>query len=138
MGSFTVGKEVLSYCSSCKLSLAHIIVSMKDPNTIAKVQCRTCQSTQKYKDPAMQGKKVKTKSIIPGAKSKSVPISVLWEEELGKSQGKARNYNIREIFAIGDLVNHKKFGPGIVQEIKDSKIEVLFQHEIKTLVHGMK
>jgi hypothetical protein len=36
------------------------------------------------------------------------------------------------------MIDHKKFGPGIVQALIDGKIEVLFQHEIKTLVHGIK
>lgn len=139
MSQFSAGKEVLSYCGKCKLTLAHIIISMKDVNTIGKVQCKTCNASHAYKDPASKTKKVRSKKAkVPGTRAKSVPINELWTEELGKASGKAKAYTIRETFEVGDLLDHKKFGPGIVQALVDGKIEVLFQHEIKTLVHGVK
>lgn len=138
MSKYEAGKEVLSYCGKCKLALAHIVVSMKDVNTFGKVQCKTCGASHAYKDPASKAKKVKTKSLRPGRKTKTISVGELWTEELGKANGKARSYSIREVFDVGDLLDHKKFGPGIVQALIDGKIEVLFQHEIKTLVHGIK
>ena len=136
MSGFSAGKEVLSYCGKCKLSLSHIIVSMKDERTFGKVQCNTCSATHAYKDPATKTKKVKSKKATTGRK-KSISVTELWTEELSKSAGKAKDYSIREIFIVGELLDHKKFGPGIVQTIIDGKIEVLFQHEIKTLVHNI-
>lgn len=135
MSNFTVGKEVLSYCTKCKLNLGHLIVSMKDVNTIGKVKCNTCQTIHAFRDPASAGKKVRSKSTTR-SKSKSVSVSELWTTEMGKAQGKSKSYTIRENFEVGDIVDHKKFGPGIVQEIIDGKISVLFQHEIKMLVHN--
>lgn len=137
MSKYEAGKEVLSYCGKCKLALAHIIVSMKDASTFGKVQCKTCNATHAYKDPATKTKKVKSKKAT-GTKRKSISVGELWTEELAKSNGEAKKYGIREVFVVGDLIDHKKFGPGIVQELIDGKIEVLFQHEIKTLVHGIK
>ena len=136
MSKYAAGKEVLSYCGKCKLTLSHIIVSMKDSATIGKVECRTCKGTHAYKDPSSKTKKVKRKSTIPGNRSKSMSVNELWTEEVGKAQGKPKPYSIRENFEVGDLLDHKKFGPGIVQDLVDGKIEVLFQHEIKTLVHN--
>lgn len=138
MSKYEAGKEVLSYCGKCKLALAHVIVSMKDTNTFGKVQCKTCGATHAYKDPATKAKKVKSKPRVPGGKTKSISVGELWTEELAKANGKAKTYSIRETFIVGDLLDHKKFGPGIVQALIDGKIEVLFQHEIKTLVHGIK
>ena len=137
MAKYEAGKEVLSYCGKCKLALAHVIVSMKDASSFGKVQCKTCNATHAYKDPATKTKKVKSKRST-STKRKSVSVGELWTEELGKSDGNAKSYGIREIFEVGDLLDHKKFGPGIVQALVDGKIEVLFQHEIKTLVHGIK
>jgi hypothetical protein len=139
MDQISAGKEILSYCGKCKLSLAHMIISMKDANTIGKVQCKTCTANHAYKDPATKTKKVRSKKAkVPGTRAKSIPINELWTEELGKASGKAIPFSIRELFELGDLIDHKKFGPGIVQNLVDGKIEVLFQHEIKTLVHGIK
>ncbi|MCO4755165.1 MAG: hypothetical protein KC478_11840 [Bacteriovoracaceae bacterium] len=136
MSKYAAGKEVLSYCGKCKLTLTHIIVSMKDVNTIGKVECRTCKGTHAYKDPSSKTKKVRKKSSIPGGRSKSMSVNDLWTQELSKAKGKPKAYSIRESFEVGDLVDHKSFGPGIVQDHVDGKIEVLFQHEIKTLVHN--
>jgi uncharacterized Zn finger protein (UPF0148 family) len=136
MSKFSAGKEVLSHCNKCKLTLAHTIVSMKDGKTIGKVECRTCKATHAYKDPSASVKKVKTKATSR-TRSKSIPVNELWTTEMAKASGKARIYSIREKFVAGDILDHKKFGAGIVQNQIDGKIEVLFQHEIKTLVHNL-
>ena len=136
MSKYAAGKEVISYCGKCKLALSHTIVSMKDSSTIGKVECRTCKATHAYKDPSTKTKKVRSKSMIPGGKSKSMSVNDLWTEEIGKAQGKPIPYTIKHTFEAGDMVDHKKFGLGIVQGLVDGKIEVLFQHDIKTLVHS--
>ncbi len=137
MSSFSAGKEVLSYCGKCKLPLGHTIVSMKDSATIGKVECNTCHAVNMYKDPASKAKKVKsTSGRKKTTRKKTVSVGELWMEEMGKASGKAKSYSIREKFESGDIIDHKKFGPGIVQELIDDKIEVLFQHELKLLVHG--
>ena len=139
METFSAGKEVLSYCGKCKLPLGHTIVSMKDAGTIGKVECNTCHAVHMYKDPSTKTKKVKgsgTTSKRKNASRKTVSVGQLWMEEMGKFSGKAKGYTIREVFEVGDIIDHKKFGPGVVQNKIDDKIEVLFQHEIKLLVHG--
>lgn len=136
MSEFAAGKEILSYCGKCKLPLAHIIVSMKDPQTIGKVTCSTCKATHAYKDPATKTKKVKSKVQGTRKSRKSISVGDLWIEEMNRASGKARQYGIRETFTTGEIIDHKKFGPGIVQNTVEDKIEVLFQHEIKLLVHG--
>ncbi len=135
MTSFSAGKEVLSYCGKCKLPLGHTIVSMKDATTIGKVECNTCHAIHMYKDPATKAKKVRNTSTRRSAK-KTVSAGQLWMEQMGSASGKAKTYSIREVFIVGDIIDHKKFGPGIVQNLIDDKIEVLFQHEMKLLVHG--
>jgi len=139
MSSFSAGKEVLSYCGKCKLSLGHIIVSMKDTATIGKVQCNTCQATHMYKDPSTKTKRAKA-GMGTGPKKRSskktVSIGQLWMDEMGKASGKSKPYSVKDLFVVGDIMDHKKFGPGIVQNLIDDKIEVLFQHELKILVHG--
>ena len=136
MSQYIVGKDVLSYCSKCKLTLSHTIVAMKDPSSIAKVKCNTCKTLHAYKNPSTKTAKIKSKSMIPGAKKKSISVAELWEQEMCNTHKKSRPYSIRETFQIGDVIDHKKFGPGIVQNFTDGNIEVLFRFEIKTLVHG--
>lgn len=136
MSELSVGKEVLSYCGRCKLTLAHLIVSMKDTATLGKVECKTCNATHAYKDPS----KVKAKKAVTGARRKTkkeASIADIWLEAVNNSSAKSQAYSIKTKFNIGDIVDHPKFGPGVIERLIDAdKIQVIFRHDIKTLIHN--
>jgi hypothetical protein len=144
MSEISVGKEVLSYCGKCKLTLAHMIVAMKDDTTIAKVKCKTCQATHAYKDPS----KVRAKKSLGTSSNSSTrstrkkddhSISDIWMSAINKSTAKSQPYSPKTCFTNGDIIDHVKFGPGVVEKLLDgNKIEVIFRHEIKTLMHNLK
>lgn len=136
MSQLTVGKDVLSYCTKCKLNLGHTIVAMKDSKHIAKVKCNTCGTIHAYKDPS-QSKQNKTRTRKTSeTPSKIVSVSDLWMEKMSNTKKKSTPYGIDQKFSEGDIIDHIKFGPGIVEKVVDDKIEVIFRHEIKTLVHN--
>ncbi|PIP90026.1 MAG: hypothetical protein COW01_09095 [Bdellovibrionales bacterium CG12_big_fil_rev_8_21_14_0_65_38_15] len=140
MSSLGVGKEVLSFCGKCKLTLAHIIITMKAGDTINKVQCKTCNATHVYKDPSkVKAKKVSTRTRTVSKKANSQEsISDLWLTAVGNAKTKSKDYSPKATFLKGDIVDHPKFGPGVIDKIIDgNKIEVIFRHSIKTLVHNM-
>jgi hypothetical protein len=135
MSQLTVGKDVLSYCTKCKLNLSHTIVAMKDTKHIAKVKCNTCGTMHAYKDPS-QSTATKTRTRKTTATpSKVVSVADLWMEGMSNTQKKSQAYTIKGSFNVGDIIDHSKFGPGIVQRVVDDKIEVSFRHEIKLLIH---
>lgn len=137
MSQLTVGKDVLSYCTKCKLNLSHTIVAMKDTKHIAKVKCNTCKTMHAYKDPSNSTKKTRTRTRATETRaSKSVSVAELWMEKISTTKKKSTPYAISLKFQEGDIIDHKKFGPGIVEKVIDDKIEVIFRHEIKTLVHN--
>jgi hypothetical protein len=136
MSQLTVGKDVLSHCTKCKLNLGHTIVAMKDSKHIAKVKCNTCGTIHAFKDPSLtKHSKTRTKktSISP---SKVISVSDLWMEKMSSTRKKSTPYAMDGKFHEGDVIDHVKFGPGIVEKVVDDKIEVIFRHEIKTLVHN--
>lgn len=137
MSQLTVGKDVLSFCTKCKLNLGHTIVAMKDAKHIAKVKCNTCTTIQSYKDPSVSSKQNKTRtkktSSVP---SKVISVSDLWMDKMSSTRKKSTPYAMDQKFVQGDIIDHVKFGPGIVEKVVDDKIEVIFRHEIKTLVHN--
>jgi len=48
-------------------------------------------------------------------------------------------YKITAVFAIGDLIEHKSFGAGIVNQLLGpTKVEVLFEDGLKKLVCNIK
>ena len=137
MSQLTVGKDVLSFCTKCKLNLGHTIVAMKDAKHIAKVKCNTCTNIQAYKDPSNSSKQSRTRtkktSSVP---SKVISVADLWMEKMSSTKKKSTPYAMDAKFVQGDIIDHTKFGPGIVEKVVDDKIEVIFRHEIKTLVHN--
>lgn len=146
MTQYSVGKEVLSYCGKCKLTLAHIIASMKGPNEVDKVICKTCKGTHTFKDPSQTTKAKPTISRIARTKGKSgssrkssEPHSVVWERSVGASGANAQDYSIKTQFKAGDLINHPTFGQGIVERSIDAnKIQVMFRDDSKVLLHNKK
>lgn len=136
MSQLTVGKDVLSYCTKCKLNLAHTIVAMKDAKHIAKVKCNTCGTQQAYKDPSKSRQNKTRTRRTAAAPSKIVSVSDLWMEKMSSTKTKSQPYAMDHKFVEGDIIDHTKFGPGIVEKVVDDKIEVIFRHEIKTLVHN--
>lgn len=136
MSQLTVGKDVLSYCSKCKLNLGHTIVAMKDTQTIAKVKCNTCKTMHAYKDPSQSKTKQSRVRKATALSTKIVSVSDLWMEKMSSTTKKSTPYSVKGRFLEGDIIDHSKFGPGIVEKVIDDKIEVVFRHEIKTLVHN--
>ena len=136
MSQLTVGKDVLSYCSKCKLNLGHTIVAMKDTQTIAKVKCNTCKAIHAFKDPSQSKTKQTRARKSASSSTKIVSVSDLWMDKMSNTTKKSTPYSVRGKFFEGDIIDHVKFGPGIVEKVVDDKIEVVFRHEIKTLVHN--
>lgn len=139
MSQYSAGKEVLSYCSKCKLNLAHTIIAMKDINSIGKVLCNTCKSVHSFKDPDAPKKKAAAKKTATGAKrtTKVQQRQNLWIEKVENGDSEAKTYSPRSKFAVEDIINHPKFGMGLVQAtLEGDKIEVLFQFEEKILIHN--
>ena len=142
----SAGKEVLSICNKCDLSLAHTIVTMKDDKLPGKVECKTCKSTHNYKDPTASTKKKakktrKRKSAATVlAEETAAANATLWQKTVKNLKGKeVRAYTISEEFAPGEMLEHKKFGLGLVDSISDNnKIEVIFEKDLKTLMHKTK
>jgi len=133
--NLTAGKEILSYCAKCNLKLAHVIMSMKDSVTAHKVECKTCKSVHTFKSDKT---KTVTKSSVGPKKVSRTPVEELWNTSMALNKNKqAKDYSIKNRFLLGELINHPSFGTGVVQtNLSNDRIEVLFQNDIKTLVHG--
>jgi hypothetical protein len=54
----------------------------------------------------------------------------------GHGPDNARRYKPSERFASGELIDHAKFGIGLVRRVEPTKIEVVFRDATRTLAHG--
>jgi ribosomal protein L44E len=145
--SESAGKEVLAYCTSCKMDLIHWVVAMKG-DKIAKAQCKTCNKEHVYKAPkgiTEPGEQVKKKSTKKektktgeGLTADGTPIAQEWEKLMNTHKNNPmKSYNTKGLFLLGDKLNHPSFGEGIVGKIiYPNKIEVIFRNNVKILIHG--
>ncbi|MGA1823584.1 MAG: hypothetical protein ACMUIP_02895 [bacterium] len=131
--------------------LDHIVVALVD-NQVKKVECLTCHSQHAYrdklpksssndgsaKDSSSSKKKGTAKKKERSSRSIQNNEEKLYLQHLeGKDVSLATPYSMRGSFEIETIINHKKFGPGIVIEyIPPKKIRVLFRDGYKYLVCG--
>ncbi len=135
----SVAKETLSFCTSCKMDLNHVIVAMKG-DRIAKVQCLTCKKEHAYRIPK-GAKEPGTKT--PRARKSSAEdtthsIEAEWEKLMNSHRDHpVKPYSMKTLFELGDKLNHPTFGDGIVGKlIYPNKLEVIFRSDIKVLIHA--
>ncbi|HAZ14078.1 MAG: hypothetical protein A2X86_14235 [Bdellovibrionales bacterium GWA2_49_15] len=141
MSQLSAGKEILSFCNKCKLTLAHTIVVMKNDKIPGKVTCNTCKSAHAYKDPAAAAAASKTAAKKREKKRDGrpqIPLAEFWQQSVTKARGPGRAYSPKTVFVVGDLLEHATFGTGVVDKIFDkTKMEVIFQDNIRTLMHSL-
>ncbi|MEC9071822.1 MAG: hypothetical protein VX938_05555, partial [Myxococcota bacterium] len=114
------------------------------------VLCTPCGSLQKYSRPAAERDAEKAgraearaaksagKKRNPFAGSSSPKVRAIWAERMEAHEGGSeRLYTIREQFAAEEVVEHTKFGRGIVVKvISGTKMRVLFQDGERDLAMG--
>ena len=138
-GTPRVGGDALAWCTKCKMDLAHVIVAMIKHRP-ARVICKTCKSQHNYKlgtqtDLIRSTKAPRAKKTA--AQKTYMKVSDMWEQKMAEAKGQPVAYKVTGIFSKGDVIQHPSFGMGLVEEVKGSKISVLFRGDEKTLVHGM-
>lgn len=126
------GENIGAVCTKCKLTLDHTVVAMVD-GKIAKVKCKTCGSTHKYKDPSDTAK---AKPRAPRAKAGSSASvkATAWQTALSEAKGSEKEYSMNAKFRVGDVVNHASFGKGIVRKLYVNKCDILFQDYERLMV----
>lgn len=128
---YEVGKEIEAYCTKCKVDRLHVIETLKSDGNINRVICRTCEGSHQFRLPKSEKAR---KSRSSGSRTRRARGAVVvTEEELSS----AKPYSMTGVFEVGDVIRHKKFGPGKVVAVKPGgKIEVGFETGGKLLVCG--
>ncbi|GAK49437.1 hypothetical protein U14_00659 [Candidatus Moduliflexus flocculans] len=145
------GDEIDSYCTSCRLMLAHTVVALigEKPD---KVQCKTCGKQHKYRakapksaggattgDAPKKPKAVKTKTGATRTR-KAKETEAGWEEALaGRDMANSKMYTIAGEYQEREVINHKTFGFGVVVKLlAEGKMQVRFKEGTKLLAFGKK
>ena len=129
------GDDVDSWCGKCKRILAHTIQAMVD-DLPARVTCNTCKAQHKYKAEAPKSarkRKVGDPALAPTRKIRATQYQKLLS---GQDISLAKRYSPKDSYLLGDVVEHASFGVGVTTIVKaGSKIDVIFEDGVKTLIH---
>lgn len=141
----SVGDETDSICPRCKEETIHRVVAMVEGN-IHLVICTRCNRQHRYR-PSLATMRKKTP--LP-SKRQARLIKKLEKTKTSRPQTPLRDWQeLREILAEENpsdynpyenykekqVLAHPSFGLGFVRRVVDaSKIEVVFEHEVKVLV----
>lgn len=135
-----VAKSFSTDCKKCGEERYHTVIAHTTSKS-AKMKCEICGATKTYK-------------IGVVAKPKKVPGAAKAAREAGVKAAKAtahrtefdklvaindqpsKKYNMKAKFDLNDKLEHPKFGTGIIRLSLQDKIEVVFQDEVRSLVHN--
>jgi hypothetical protein len=135
-----VAKSVYTDCKKCGAERYHTVLAHTSA-TSAKVECETCHSKKTYKLPSARKAKVpgapKAKSTSPrGASARAAAHEQEYQTLLSAAPTDAAPYNMKMKFTLNQKIQHPKFGVGVVKTAFNDKVEVVFQDEVRNLVHN--
>lgn len=136
-----VAKTIHLPCKKCAVDRYFVVVAHTSP-TSAKVKCEVCGATKTYKLTAP--KTAKATALKAPRKTKAQAAAdaarVSHQDEYSKLMesvsSDAVSYNMKVKFSLNQKVNHPKFGVGFIRAVQPEKVEILFQDEIRQLVHN--
>ncbi len=134
--AFEVGSDVEAMCNSCG-DVWHVVVA-KVGEKITKVVCKHCSKQHRFKPTgaAPEANLKSTRRKVAVKKVSGKVAAVVNRSAVFDPNQPSRDYSMRERFALGEQIKHKKFGNGIVSSVEDDKIHVTFDGEAKILRHA--
>ncbi|MFM6929504.1 MAG: hypothetical protein ACKOX6_13630 [Bdellovibrio sp.] len=136
-----VAKSFFAFCKKCDADRYHVVLAHTSA-TSAKIKCEICGSLKTYSLPKAQ---TKTGKPLTGAAAKkreqtmsSRKSSHKNEYEMLMANGSAATsaYNMKAKFEKNTKLQHPKFGLGFIKDAANDKIEVVFEDEVRTLIHN--
>ncbi len=136
-----VAKSFFAFCKKCDADRYHVVLAHTSA-TSAKIKCEICGSQKTYSLPKAQ---TRTGKPLTGAAAKkreqtmsSRKSSHRNEYEMLMSNEKAATatYSMKGKFEKNTKLQHPKFGLGFVKDSMQDKIEVVFEDEVRSLIHN--
>lgn len=127
--SIEVGAEVEAKCGKCKDVTTHIVLA-KIGWKPTRVECKACNAAHEFRSPTAAKRKTASKAAAP-----NVSPEEAWQAAMKKASGSARKYDREDSYAVGSLIQHSKFGEGVVTELSSTTVcEVTFEEGMKKLL----
>lgn len=139
-----VAKSIFIFCKKCDADRYQTVLAHTSA-TGAKVQCEVCKAKSTWKLPKAKiskpagprklGGAALTRKTASAAAKKSAHVDE-FNNLVAAAKGDAPSYNMRAKFTPNQKIQHPKFGTGVVRTAQVDKIEVIFEDEVRMLVHN--
>lgn len=134
-----VASSFYCQCSKCGQDRYHKVLTHTNETTV-RLKCEVCGKTGNHNLEAKKASATKTKSTRTSNRSAAAKAShhhSVFETLKGNIQSAvAVPYSMKISFKEEQVVQHPKFGLGLVRSVQGDKIEVFFEDEVRFLVHG--
>jgi hypothetical protein len=133
-----VASRVFTSCKKCDAERYHIVLAHTNA-TSAKVECEVCHSKKTFKLPSNKPKKVAGAAAAKkahAAETRKNAHSKEYSDLVDSAKGDAQGYTMKAQFATNQKIKHPKFGLGVIKTAQPEKIEVIFEDQIRVLVHN--
>lgn len=136
-----VAKNFFTFCKKCDADRYHVVLAHTTSRT-AKIKCEVCGSVKSYSLPKAE---TKTGKPLTGAAAKKREQSMNarrsshqneYDMLMNGNEKEAVKYNMKGKFEKGAKLDHPKFGMGFIKDAQPEKIEVVFQDEVRSLIHN--
>jgi hypothetical protein len=131
-----VAKSFFTLCKKCDADRYHKVLAHTS-STAAKIECEVCHSKRSYSLPKAGAPSVKkatgTRSVAAKRSSHADEYNTMM---MNRGEEVGVPFNIRTKFAVDQKIDHPKFGAGFVKNVLTDRVEVMFQDELKTLIHN--
>lgn len=136
-----VAKSFFAFCKKCDADRYHVVLAHTSA-TSAKIECEICHSKKTFSLPKAQ---TRTGKPLTGAAAKKREATLNsrksshrneYEMLMSNETAQVSNYNMKSKFEKNTKLQHPKFGMGFIKEAQPDKIEVVFEDEVRTLIHN--
>ena len=118
------------WCPICKDIKPHAVVGN------GKIACAVCNH-EHHRETESTGTPIIQSLLTPDDEASPESLKAAWERLTAVDGSEVKSYSIRLKLAEGDVIQHSKFGIGIVVKMTDmTKAEVLFSDGLRRLVCG--
>ncbi|MFV1975206.1 MAG: hypothetical protein ACC651_05620 [Candidatus Scalindua sp.] len=136
INNYSAGGYIEAWCTKCRLELGHTIVAMV-ANFPKRVKCNTCNAQHNFRTKPSEKKRIKSKNSTQKIKSQEINYNESISRLTNSDRSNAKKYRIEGNFEKDEIIDHPKFGIGIVSSvIQINKIEILFKDGSKLLVQN--
>lgn len=134
--SYSVGGHIEALCPRCNLKLGHTIIAIVD-NLPETIKCDSCDEHHDVSVRQSAQSRIKPKSATRKTRSKQATYEKYLSRLKEDNPGNFIKYNIKGNFEKDQIIDHLKFGIGIVLSVlQKNKIEILFKDGPRLLIQN--